>query len=88
MTMCAEYLAVRQQSSRKNPPTCLSRRRHPYRWRPKLRGTESSLTVTWKRGKTILIHAGAGAVGAYAVQLARRACGATVIATASGDDEA
>ena len=32
-------------------------------------------------------HGGAGAVGAYAVQLASHA-GATVIATASGDDEA
>jgi NADPH:quinone reductase-like Zn-dependent oxidoreductase len=40
-----------------------------------------------KKGQTILIHAGAGAVGAYAVQLASHA-GATVIATASGDDEA
>jgi NADPH:quinone reductase-like Zn-dependent oxidoreductase len=38
-------------------------------------------------GQTILIHGGAGAVGAYAVQLASHA-GATVIATASGDDEA
>jgi len=40
-----------------------------------------------EKGQTILIHAGAGAVGAYAVQLASQA-GATVIATASGDDEA
>jgi len=40
-----------------------------------------------ERGQTILIHAGAGAVGSYAVQLAAHA-GATVIATASGDDEA
>jgi NADPH:quinone reductase-like Zn-dependent oxidoreductase len=40
-----------------------------------------------EKGQTILIHAGAGAVGAYAVQLASNA-GATVIATASGDDEA
>lgn len=39
------------------------------------------------KGQTILIHGGAGAVGAYAVQLASHA-GATVIATASGDDEA
>jgi NADPH:quinone reductase-like Zn-dependent oxidoreductase len=38
-------------------------------------------------GQTILIHGGAGAVGAYAVQLAAHA-GATVIATASGEDEA
>src|ERR1700685_4180405 len=40
-----------------------------------------------ERGQTILIHGGAGAVGAYAVQLASHA-GATVIATARGDDEA
>ena len=40
-----------------------------------------------EKGQTILIHGGAGAVGAYAVQLASRA-GATVIATASGGDEA
>jgi NADPH:quinone reductase-like Zn-dependent oxidoreductase len=39
------------------------------------------------KGQTILIHGGAGAVGAYAVQLASHA-GATVIATASGADEA
>jgi NADPH:quinone reductase-like Zn-dependent oxidoreductase len=39
-----------------------------------------------EKGQTILIHGGAGAVGAYAVQLASHA-GATVIATASGDDE-
>src|SRR5437016_7142662 len=40
-----------------------------------------------EKGQTILIHGGAGAVGACAVQLASHA-GATVIATASGDDEA
>src|SRR5947207_10831632 len=40
-----------------------------------------------EKGQTILIHGGAGAVGAYAVHLASHA-GATVIATASGDDEA
>jgi NADPH:quinone reductase-like Zn-dependent oxidoreductase len=40
-----------------------------------------------EKGQTILIHGGAGAVGAYAVQLASHA-GASVIATASGDDEA
>jgi len=40
-----------------------------------------------EKKQTILIHAGAGAVGAYAVQLAAHA-GATVIATASGDNEA
>src|SRR6266700_906387 len=40
-----------------------------------------------EKGQTILIHGGAGAVGAYAVQLASHA-GATVIATVSGGDEA
>src|SRR6201996_6841273 len=40
-----------------------------------------------EKGQTILIHGGAGAVGTYAVQLASQA-GATVIATASGEDEA
>jgi NADPH:quinone reductase-like Zn-dependent oxidoreductase len=40
-----------------------------------------------EKGQTILIHGGAGAVGAYAVQLASHA-GATVITTASGGDEA
>jgi len=40
-----------------------------------------------EKGQTVLIHGGAGAVGAYAVQLAAHA-GATVIATASSDDEA
>jgi NADPH:quinone reductase-like Zn-dependent oxidoreductase len=40
-----------------------------------------------EKGQTILIHGGAGAVGAYAVQLASHA-GATVIVTASGADEA
>src|SRR4051812_7217818 len=38
-----------------------------------------------EKGQTILIHGGAGAVGAYAVQLAAQA-GTTVIATAGGDD--
>src|SRR3989441_8061648 len=40
-----------------------------------------------EKGQTILIHGGAGAVGGYAVQFASHA-GATVIATASGDDSA
>src|SRR5260370_16373921 len=39
------------------------------------------------KGQTILIHGGAGAVGAYALQLAAHA-GATVIVTASGRDHA
>ena len=40
-----------------------------------------------EKGQTILIHGAAGAVGAYAVQLASHA-GAKVIATARGDDDA
>src|SRR5882762_4800388 len=40
-----------------------------------------------EKGQTILIHGGAGGVGAYAVQLAAHAR-ATVIVTASSDDEA
>jgi NADPH:quinone reductase-like Zn-dependent oxidoreductase len=40
-----------------------------------------------EKGQTILVHGGAGAVGAYAVQLASHA-GAAVVATASGDDAA
>src|SRR3984957_15103407 len=40
-----------------------------------------------EKGQTILIHGGAGAVGAYAVHLASHA-GATVLSTTSGDDEA
>ena len=40
-----------------------------------------------EKGQTILIHGGAGSVGGYAVQFASHA-GATVIATASSDDQA
>lgn len=40
-----------------------------------------------KSGQTVLIHGGAGAVGAYAVQLAKNA-GAVVIATSSAEDKA
>ena len=39
------------------------------------------------KGQTILIHGAAGAVGAYTMQLASQAA-ATIVATASGDDEA
>ena len=40
-------------------------------------------TAHLQRGQTVLVHGGAGAVGGFAVQLARHA-GARVIATASG----
>lgn len=39
--------------------------------------------ATLQRGRTILIHAGAGGVGSFAIQFARRV-GAHVVATASG----
>jgi NADPH:quinone reductase-like Zn-dependent oxidoreductase len=38
------------------------------------------------QGQTVLIHGGAGSVGAYAVQLAAQA-GATVVVTAIGEDD-
>ncbi|WP_225767715.1 NADP-dependent oxidoreductase [Inquilinus sp. Marseille-Q2685] len=41
-------------------------------------------TASLTRGQTVLIHAGAGGVGSFAIQFARNA-GARVIATASGD---
>lgn len=41
-------------------------------------------TANLTTGQTVLIHAGAGGVGSFAIQLAR-ALGARVIATASGD---
>ena len=37
-----------------------------------------------RAGQTVLVHAGAGGVGSFAIQLARNA-GARVVATASGD---
>ena len=48
----AEYLAVKPALiSQRNHPTLPLRRRHQYRWPPKLRGRASSPTVTWKRDK-------------------------------------
>lgn len=41
-------------------------------------------TAELRRGRTVLIHAGAGGVGSFAIQFARSA-GARVVATASGD---
>ncbi len=81
------YLAVKaaRPSQGNHPATPL--RRHQCRWPPKLRGEGIFIHGHLEKGQTILIHGGAGAVGAYAVQLASHA-GATVIATASGDDEA
>jgi Zinc-binding dehydrogenase len=77
----------RRRPSQGNHPTSPLRRRHR---RPVASQTAWQGIFTHghlEKGQTILIHGGAGAVGAYAVQLASHA-GATVIATASGDDEA
>ena len=41
----------RRRPSQGNHPTSPLRRRHQCRWPPKLRGRESSPTVTWKRDK-------------------------------------
>src|SRR5205807_676950 len=75
-----------RRASQGNHPTSPLRRQHPClasqtAWQGLF--THGHL----QKGQTILIHGGAGAVGAYAVQLASHA-GATVIAAASGDDEA
>ena len=83
----AEYLAVKPETIAKKPSN-LS-------FEESASVPVASLTA-WQgifthghleKGQTILIHGGAGAVGAYAVQLASHA-GATVIATASGNDGA
>jgi NADPH:quinone reductase-like Zn-dependent oxidoreductase len=47
----AEYLASTRRPSQGNHPTSPLRRRHQCRWPHKLRGRESSPTVTWKRDK-------------------------------------
>ena len=39
-------------------------------------------------GKTVLVHGGAGAVGAYAIQLARWGGATTILATVSSDEKA
>src|ERR1700736_2685935 len=83
----AEYLAVKATASARKPPNLSFE---------EAASVPVAAQTAWEgifthghleKGQTILIHAGAGAVGAYAVQLASHA-GATVIATARGDDEA
>ena len=83
----AEYLAVKPAAIAKNPSNLSFE---------EAASVPVAAQTAWQgifthghleKGQTILIHGGAGAVGAYAVQLASNA-GATVIATASGDDEA
>jgi len=76
----------RCRPSRGYHPTFPLRRRHPCRWRPKTAWQGIFTHGHLEKGQTILIQGGAGAVGAYAVQLASHA-GATVFAAASGDDE-
>jgi NADPH:quinone reductase-like Zn-dependent oxidoreductase len=83
----AEYLAVTAAAIARKPSNLSLEEAAsvPVASQPALEGifTHGHL----EKGQTILIHRGAGAVGAYAEQLASRA-GANVIATASGDDEA
>jgi NADPH:quinone reductase-like Zn-dependent oxidoreductase len=83
----AEYLAVKPETTVRNPSNLSSE---------EAASVPVAAQTAWqgifthghlKGGQTILIHGGAGAVGAYAVQLASHG-GATVIATASGRDEA
>jgi NADPH:quinone reductase-like Zn-dependent oxidoreductase len=83
----AEYLAVKPAAITRKPPNLSFE---------EAASVPVAAQTAWQglfthghleKGQTILIHGGAGAVGAYAVQLASHA-GATVIATASGDDEA
>jgi NADPH:quinone reductase-like Zn-dependent oxidoreductase len=83
----AEYLAIKPAAIAKKPPNLSFE---------EAASVPVASQTAWQgiftrghleKGQTILIHGGAGAVGAYAVQLASHA-GATVIATASGDDEA
>ena len=76
-----------RRSSQGNHPTSHLRRRHLCRWPPQTAWQGLFTHGHLEKGQTILIHGGAGAVGAYAVQLASHP-GATVIATGSGDDEA
>jgi NADPH:quinone reductase-like Zn-dependent oxidoreductase len=83
----AEYLAVRAAAVTRKPPNLSFE---------EVASVPVASQSAWQgifthghleKGQTILIHGGAGAVGAYAVQLASHV-GATVIATASCDDEA
>jgi NADPH:quinone reductase-like Zn-dependent oxidoreductase len=83
----AEYLAIR--------PAVIARKPSNLSFDEAASVSVASLTA-WqgvfdhgrlKKGQTILIHGGGGAVGGYAVQFASHA-GATVITTAGGDDVA
>src|SRR5437879_3155692 len=83
----AEYLAVKAAAIARKPPNLSFEEAAsvPVASQTAWQGifTQGHL----EKGQTILIHGGAGAVGAYAVQFASHA-GASVIATARGDDEA
>jgi NADPH:quinone reductase-like Zn-dependent oxidoreductase len=82
----AEYAAVKANMIVKKPPTLSHEEAAsvPVAAQTAWQGifTHGHLT----RGQTILIHGGAGAVGAYAVQMAAQA-GANVVVTASAEDE-
>jgi NADPH:quinone reductase-like Zn-dependent oxidoreductase len=83
----AEYLAAKQATVAKKPSNLSFEEAASV---PVAAQTAWQAVFTHGRltkGQTILIHGGAGGVGAYAVQFAANA-GANVIATASADDEA
>jgi NADPH:quinone reductase-like Zn-dependent oxidoreductase len=83
----AEYLAVRPAAIVKKPPNLSHEEAAsvPVAAQTAWQGIFTHARLA--KGQTILIHGGAGGVGAYAVQLAAQA-GANVIVTASGDDKA
>ena len=87
MGACAEYLAVKPATIAKKPSNLSFEEAAsvPVASQTAWHGLFTHAHL--EKGQTILIHGGAGAVGAYAVQLASNT-GAPVIATARGDDEA
>jgi NADPH:quinone reductase-like Zn-dependent oxidoreductase len=87
MGSCAEYLAVKAAAIARKPSNLSFEEAAsvPVAAQTAWQGLFTHAQL--EKGQTILIHGGAGAVGAYAVQLASHA-GAIVIATASAADEA
>jgi NADPH:quinone reductase-like Zn-dependent oxidoreductase len=83
----AEYLAVKAAAIARKPSNLSFEEAASVPVAPQTAWEGIFTHANLEKGQTILIHGGAGAVGAYVVQLASHA-GATVIATASGDDEA
>src|ERR1700739_1484901 len=83
----AEYLAVKEAAIARKPSNLSFEEAASVPVAAQTAGEGIFTHGHLEEGQTILIHGGAGAVGAYAVQLASHA-GAIAIATASGDDEA